>query len=394
MIDLNLEEQIAQSVRSKIEDFLANVKLEEIIAEHLHKQISNVVINLTGKVFNQITEKRDFASEVSDIVLNLVNDQLVNFGKSKLDTILTNQDYNKLILHTVQKEVHSVAGSYNFPESSIPFNSINLEGVNISANLIGEGIIKNFKSIGIDDQSSQIQLTITDDGIVTTNNISSQNLLVEDNIFTNNLNVDGEFTVTGKVGHSPALNTYITNIASGIVSYEIEENNKKPIDISNKNIVHDNKLILNQDTLGPQIINSNLRKVGNLNELIVSGQALICETLVVTDKKVGVNTESPSGALSVWDEDAEFTLVKHAPKTMFGGTTRVIDFVLGTNNKEQIKLKSDGTIELNGQIRFNGLLINIVDRIPERVGEPGEIAIMHDGSAIYKCQSQNIWGKI
>ena len=79
---------------------------------------------------------------------------------------------------------------------------------------------------------------------------------------------------------------------------------------------------------------------------------------------------------------------------MFAGSTRITDVILGSNNQEQIKLKTDGTIELNGQLRFNGILINVVDRIPEKIGEPGEIAILRDGSAIYRCQGQNSWGRI
>ena len=152
--------------------------------------------------------------------------------------------------------------------------------------------------------------------------------------------------------------------------------------------------ILNSDTLGPQIINSNIRRLGNLQELSVEGQAIIHETLVVTNNKVGINTESASGALSVWDEDAEFTLVKHSPKTMYAGSTRITDVVLGSNNQEQIGLKTNGVIELNGPVRFGGLLIRIVDRIPEQIGEPGEIAVMRDGTAIYRCLGQNSWGKI
>ena len=79
---------------------------------------------------------------------------------------------------------------------------------------------------------------------------------------------------------------------------------------------------------------------------------------------------------------------------MYAGSTRITDVVLGSNNAEQIKLKSDGAIELNGSLRFNGILISVENRIPERVGEPGEIAIIRDGTAIYRCLGQNSWGKI
>ena len=174
----------------------------------------------------------------------------------------------------------------------------------------------------------------------------------------------------------------------------IKSNNTSNIDINNRNIVDGDKVILSNDTLGPSIVNSNLRKVGNLNELVVSGQALIGETLVVNAGHVGINTEETAGVLSIWDQDSELSVLKYAQKNMFIGSTRQNDITLGSNNQNQIELKLDGSIELNGKIRFSGLLISIVDSIPERVGEPGEIAIMRDSSAIYRCLGQTTWGKI
>ena len=381
MIDLKIEETIATSIRGSIEAYLQSTDINAVIADTLQKQVSNVIMNLTSKIFNDIVGKRDLQSEVTALVNNILADQLIAIGKNQIAETISNNDITKLILSSVQNEVHKVAGSYNFPESSIPYNSINMANAVISASQIDSGIIKTLNSSGLSDQASQTQLIITDEGIITTNNVTAENLLIEDNTFLNNLTIDGELSFAGSIGNIS------TSVASNIF-------NSINIDLTNRNIVYGDRLILNNDTLGPQIINSNLRNVGNLNELVVSGQAIIHETLVVTNRQVGINTESASGVLSVWDEDAEFTLVKHSPKTMFAGSTRITDVILGSNNQEQIKLKTDGTIELNGQLRFNGILINVVDRIPEKIGEPGEIAILRDGSAIYRCQGQNSWGRI
>ena len=390
MIDLKIEETIATSIRGSIEAYLQSTDINAVIADTLQKQVSNVIMNLTSKIFNDIVGKRDLQSEVTALVNNILADQLIAIGKNQIAETISNNDITKLILSSVQNEVHKVAGSYNFPESSIPYNSINMANAVISASQIDSGIIKTLNSSGLSDQASQTQLIITDEGIITTNNVTAENLLIEDNTFLNNLTIDGELSFAGSIGNISPLDNHITNISTSVASNIFNSIN---IDLTNRNIVYGDRLILNNDTLGPQIINSNLRNVGNLNELVVSGQAIIHETLVVTNRQVGINTESASGVLSVWDEDAEFTLVKHSPKTMFAGSTRITDVILGSNNQEQIKLKTDGTIELNGQLRFNGILINVVDRIPEKIGEPGEIAILRDGSAIYRCQGQNSWGR-
>jgi hypothetical protein len=65
---------------------------------------------------------------------------------------------------------------------------------------------------------------------------------------------------------------------------------------------------------------------------------------------------------------------------------------LGTNNQEQIVLKTDGSLEFNGKIRWSGRLFSIANQVPEQTGEPGEIVIVNDD--IYSCQGANRWKKI
>ena len=386
-MDLKIEETIAATVRASIESHIQNINLDEIIAEHLQKQVSNVIINLTGKIFSQIVDKRDLESEVSALVNNILADQLLTLGHNKVGELLGTLDISSIVASKAEKLASDAISSFKFPDSSIPFASLNLDGAQLPAAKIDSGIVAQFNSTGISDTASKTQLVVTDDGIVTTNNITAENLLIDDNAFFKNITVDGNFSIAG-------LDIFVKSIANETAAIYATQSDRRDIDISGRNIVYGDRMILNSDTLGPQIINSNIRRLGNLQELSVEGQAIIHETLVVTNNKVGINTESASGALSVWDEDAEFTLVKHSPKTMYAGSTRITDVVLGSNNAEQIKLKSDGAIELNGSLRFNGILISVENRIPERVGEPGEIAVMRDGTAIYRCLGQNSWGKI
>lgn len=391
MVEINLESTIAATVRANVEQYLQQTDMNAIISDALQKSVSNVVMNLTSKIFNDIVSKRDLASEVSTLVNSIMADQLLTVGTNLVSDIVHSANINNLISEGVDKKVENTILNYNFPSSSIPFSSINMDNAIIDASLINDKIINKFNSRGINDEATRNQLTITDEGIITTNNITAENLLISDNSFVKNLNIEGDLYISGNIIPSNSLTDYVKQIANDVAE---KTNQFSDINLSTRKFLDGEKVVISNDSLGPHIINSNLRKVGNLTELTVSGQAIMCETLVVTNNKVGINTESASGALSVWDEDSEFTLVKHSPKTMFAGSTRITDVILGSNNQEQLKLKTDGTIELNGPIRFEGLLINIVDRIPEHIGEPGEIAIMRDGTAIYRCQGQNSWGKI
>ena len=333
MVDINIEDTIAQSLRASVETYLQNTDLTSIIAETLQKQINNVILNLTSKIFNDIVGKRDLSGEVSALVNGILHDQLVTVGKNQMLEVLRSTDMQQIIVSSVQNEVHKVAGSYEFPPNSIPITSISIPPNSINGDAIDAGKLTNFASSGIHDRATAIQLTISDEGIITTNNISAENLLIAGSSFVNNIEVEGEFSLVGNIKSTPQFDNYVLRIANNAVGNLLESHNASNIDIQNRNIVFGDRLVLNGDTLGPQIINSNLRKVGNLNELYVEGQALIHETLVVSNKKVGINTESASGALSVWDEDSEFTLVKHSPRTMYAGSTRKTDVVLGSDNQ-------------------------------------------------------------
>ena len=394
MVDINLEQHIAASLRGAVENYLQTADLNQIIADTLQKQINNVVVNLTGKIYNDLISKRDLTAEVTQLVQGILRDQLLDVGTKKVTELLQEPDMARTITTSVQNEVHRVAGSYNFPDKSIPFGSINMDGFEFNAGWINNGIYNKFVSTGITDSASKTQLQITDEGIITTNNISADNLLIENATFVKDINIEGALTISGTINQSNNLDQYIINIANDISWKNISDNSTNNIDLSNRNITNGDTLVLSKDSLGPSIINSNIRKLGNLIELEVAGQALIADTLLVNNGKVGINSHETSGALTIWDQDSELSILKYAQKNMFVGSTRQNDVTLGSNNQNQISLKSNGSIELNGPLRFNGLLISIEDRVPERVGEPGEIAILRDGSAIYRCLGQTTWSKI
>lgn len=390
MIDLNIQEQINNSVRAAIENYLQSTDLDKIISDSLQTNINNVIVNTSNRLLAQVVGHRDLEAEVSAIVNNIVTDYLMGAAQKILENKLAELDLTALIESKTTSTVKNLLDTVSFPERSIAYSSVDFTGYTLNAESITGGIYKNFTSTGIQDVSDSPQLTITDTGLVVVNNITAENLLISDNTFTNNLTVEGILNVTGPIADSAILRKY----AADISDERISANNQLNIDLTNRGILDNGKLVLSTDTLGPGVINSNLRRLGNLTELTVSGQAIICETLMVSDNKVGINTEEARGALSVWDQDAEFTLVKSAQRTMFAGSTRMTDVSLGTNNQDQIKLKNTGEIEISGPIRFNGILVKVTDRIPEQVGEPGELQILRDGSGIYRCLGQNSWQRI
>ena len=390
MIELNLEEHINNTIKSLINEKLSAVDLGKIITEQMETHIGAMVANTSTRILDNITSKRNLESEITHIVSSIITDHVLQLSAKQVNEQIAQIDLTTLIRSAVAEQLAGVVQHYTFPPGSIPHESINFTGFTVGQNNLTAGTIRNFSSTGISDQADRVQLTVNPDGVIITDNITAQNLLIADNTFTNNITVEGILDIAGKITDSPALTDYITAVTDKLIT----KNNQQDIDLANKQIVSDGRSVLSADTLGPQIVNSNLRRVGNLTELTVSGQAIMNDTLVVSDSKVGINTEEAAGALSVWDQDAEFSLVKSAQRTMFAGSTRTTDVSLGTNNTDQIRLKTTGEVELLGKVRIAGLLIRAADRIPEDIGEPGEIAIINNGQSIYKCLGGNSWQKV
>ena len=75
MVDINIEEAIAASLRGAVENYLQTADLNKIIADTLQKQINNVVVNLTGRIYNDLISKRDLSDEVSHLINNILKEK-------------------------------------------------------------------------------------------------------------------------------------------------------------------------------------------------------------------------------------------------------------------------------------------------------------------------------
>jgi hypothetical protein len=143
------------------------------------------------------------------------------------------------------------------------------------------------------------------------------------------------------------------------------------------------------------VINSNIRRLGLLQDLRVSGPSNLADTLIVTEgNRVGLNTDEPSGVLTIWDDDAELTVAKLSRRNMFVGSTRQTDVSLGTDNRVQLKMSSDG-IEITDPITVQGIRFSVMDDVPERNGMRDEMVLVRNARdsqpRFYICEGSNRW---
>ena len=106
--------------------------------------------------------------------------------------------------------------------------------------------------------------------------------------------------------------------------------------ISINDVKVDDSYLLRNGELSRKVIDSNLQTVGRLRELNVG------ETLAVVNGRVGINTESPDAALSIWDEEVCVSMGKYKNQEAYIGTNRNHAVSIGVNKIPQIQSNESG----------------------------------------------------
>jgi hypothetical protein len=107
----------------------------------------------------------------------------------------------------------------------------------------------------------------------------------------------------------------------------------------------DNTPVLSANELGRTVTKSNLRQVGTLNNLVVSGNLNVSQFIIFDSgmNRLGIGTETPNATLSVASNTVEFIVQPGVSSTD-----------IGTHTNSGLNIKTDGTdrisITANGNI--------------------------------------------
>jgi len=231
--------------------------------------------------------------------------------------------------------------------SSIDIGNIIRQRVDDNMSKIKQQLLTNFASTGIDDQATTCQLTIMDDTTVVENRLTAADLTVVNGARINDLAVTGSINTD-----NPAWTTLADNISDNtlkklseewrteLVQQVTDQIRKQGIEFDSITIGGDYIVAGNQ--LSKTITESNLQSVGALKQLLVTGDAHINNTLSVVKSRMGINTDSPEAALSVWDEEVSVIVGKHKAKQAYIGTARDQVLSLGVNRTPYLDIDNTG----------------------------------------------------
>lgn len=374
--------EINANVQSRIDGILhsaINSKLAEIDYTNHIQQAANSAFEkkaheytidskrLESKISGRINE---VIAEAESNTKNLINEAVKNK--------VSGTNFQEALTSTVKTVISDRLLEFKFPDNSIPASSINFDKFQISGDNVSGGLITNFSSVGIDDRSTQVAVTILDEATVVENNLITKDLTIEGSMIVN-----GSFVVNGSV---PEESTFYQNLVSSASESTVKKLDSTLFDgysnlIFNRirtegldlnKITLNNNEIINDNSLGPSVINSNLQRLGILKELQVSGESFIAESFYATKGRVGINTIEPSAPLAVWDDEIEVTVGKRQKETGSIGTPRNQRLVLFANNKDNISLETDGSTTIN-DLRIGPMRFTAADRPPNYVSERGHI---------------------
>jgi RNase H-fold protein (predicted Holliday junction resolvase) len=209
-------------------------------------------------------------------------------------------------------------------------------------------LVENFHSTGISDQATQCELTVMDEAVVVENCLTAKHIEVVDSariqhlVVTGSINTDNQsWSALASAISQRTLDQLTVEWSESLTQQVITQIQQQGIGFEDIK-VGDEKLV-NAGKLSSAITESNLQSVGVLKTLQVRGEAHINNnTANVLNKRLGVNTDAPEMALSVWDEEVSVVVGKNKANEAYIGTNRDQSIVIGVNRKPQIELNTTG----------------------------------------------------
>lgn len=336
-------------------------------------------------------------SLVSGLIDNLKQDVEKEVSKR-----LASINLNLIVEEVVKSQIKSIIQLHDFPEGSISHRSIRFDGFALTGDNIKGGIIEQFGSVGIEDRATHVQMTLMDHATVFEGPLWAPTAAIK-----GDLAVEGNLLVKGDVPADSPLFTNIVNhsaiqvreilneeLFSGYTNVIYNKLATEGIDLDR--ITQGGKEIVKGNQLGYHITDTNIQRVGIVRDFQSTGENLLSDTLYVSNRRVGVNTIDPSASLAVWDEEVEIAVNKRKQDVGYISTPRRQQLILGSNNKENLVLDVDGSVQIT-RLVVGRTVMSSSPAIPNYEGQRGDIVyneLPDLGSPIgWVCLGGTRWAK-
>ena len=256
-------------------------------------------------------------------------------------------------------------------------NTIIRDRVDENIDRFQEKLREDFASTGIKDQSTKNQMTIMDDHTVFENNLTAQDLTIANSAQIQNLVVTGSINTdnhawTGlsadiaEKTFSRVTKAWQSDLVQQVAEY-IKING-----IEFDQVTIGGTLLVDGNRLAETIKETSIQTTGVLHTLQVAGETHLNETFSVVRKRVGVNTEEPEMALSVWDEEVSVNIGKNKLNQAYIGTGRAQGIAIGTNRVAHVEITADGLTQIK-KLQVGVHKISHATEVPGWSGTKGDM---------------------
>lgn len=392
MIDINhINEQIQQILSEKIENELQTENLQTQINEVIARIAQEKVDATVTALLNRLVDNQQLNEKINQRINNDVGEQISRAISERVAESASRTDIATLLGQTITDIVEDRLDRAALPEQLIPWKTVQWKNFQLPADCISPGTVRKFSSTGIQDIASEINLTVADGRVIVEGETVSKNLTVIEKTTVNDLTVSGDITVAGSVNFQKKD---FADQITGIVDNRIAEAKKNSLnDLSGSALMSNGTTLLTESSIGKSIVNSNLRTVGRLKNLSVAGETALAETVHIEHGRAGFNTDEPDGVITAWDEEAEITVKKYRNRTMYVGSTRGCDIVLGVSNNRSLTITNEG-VETNS-IKLGNITVTSSKTRPAHRAAPGDMVFNEKAGKgdpwAWRCLGNNTW---
>lgn len=261
------------------------------------------------------------------------------------------------------------------------------------------------KQSGVEDKAAQIQMIVDDHGLTVQNDLRTPLLTVDRDasvggtLSVQNIAVRGTINTDNKTWQR--LVTELSDITlkqlnqewqTQLVTEVKQQITDGGIDFNQVNIA--GSALIKDGHLNDNITSSNLKSVGVLDQLCVNGTVDMLDSLAVRNKRIGINTQHPDMALSVWDEEVSLAFGKHKQQTAYLGTLKPQAIVIGINRQPAIDITDQGRVTIN-HLTVGRHRVCHEAEIPNYSGTKGDIVFNSnprgDGVWAWQCLGAFKW---
>lgn len=373
----DLENQIVQFVQDRITARFSNIGTVPDLVDTVERSVAQMFERGFVPDLNSYVD--------SEKIRQTVDLAVERFAEATIASLTLDQRWlDKIQTQIEQRMIDRVSASVRDIDLPLVFQGIVLD----HKDEIIDSLRREFFTAGMQDLAKELQLSVMDGIVVVENELASNDLTVERNTrLKGDILIDGDLAVKGRINTDNEswqdLATHMGNMTYdrfkndfadeliGIVIREV----KQGIEITDVTI--DGSKLIEGDILGSGVKKSSLTSVGTLDDLSVSGRTSLSDTMQVNKNRVGINTQDPDSALSVWDEEVSVSVGKLSKNTAFVGTPRTQNLVIGTNRQNHIEIDTTGLTTIQ-KLRVGKNLIGHGKVVPNYSGNKGDIVFNID----------------